>query len=137
MLRVGVDVGGTFTDLVALDAHGRLIALKASSTPSAPHQGVLKALDALAETGCALSGITFFAHSTTIAINALLGQLNLELPRVVFVTTEGFRDVIEIGRQNRSSIYDLFVTRPRPLVAREDRVVVRERMLYDGRPLVE
>jgi N-methylhydantoinase A len=66
----------------------------------------------------------------------LLGQVHLELPRVAFVTTEGFRDVLEIGRQNRSSIYDLNVTRPRPLALREDRLVVRERRGHDGAVLV-
>jgi len=61
-----------------------------------------------------------------------LGQVHLELPRVAFVTTAGFRDVLEIGRQNRSAIYDLNVTRPRPLARREDRLVVRERRTHDG-----
>ena len=75
------------------------------------------------------------AHSTTIATNALLGQIGLELPRVALVTTHGFRDVIEIGRQNRSEVYNLFVERPRPLVAREDRLTVRERIDYRGNVL--
>jgi N-methylhydantoinase A len=66
----------------------------------------------------------------------LLGQLGLELPRVALVTTHGFRDVIEIGRQNRSEVYNLFVERPRPLVARGDRLTVRERIDYRGNVLV-
>jgi N-methylhydantoinase A len=74
------------------------------------------------------SELSLISHSSTIATNALLGQVNLELPRVGLVTTEGFRDVLEIGRQNRSAVYDLFVQRPRPLVAREDRITVRERI---------
>ena len=79
--------------------------------------------------------VEFLGHSTTIATNALLGQLGLELPRVALVTTHGFCDVIEIGRQNRSEVYNLFVERPRPLVAREDRLTVRERIDYLGNVL--
>ncbi len=137
-LRVGIDVGGTFTDLVAVDARsGERIVVKCASTPRAPEQGVLMALDLLLarfEPGSA--GIEYLAHSTTIATNALLGQMHLELPRIAFVTTAGFRDVIEIGRQNRSEVYNLFVTRPRPLVSREDRLTVRERMDFHGSVLV-
>ena len=79
--------------------------------------------------------IEFLGHSTTIATNALLGQRGLELPRVALVTTHGFRDVIEIGRQNRSAVYDLFVKRPTPLVARADRFTVVERIDYRGEVL--
>ena len=80
--------------------------------------------------------IALVAHASTIATNALLGQVHLELPRVAFVTTAGFRDVLEIGRQNRSAIYDLAVVRPRPLARREDRLVVRERLGNDGAVIV-
>ena len=135
-MRVAIDVGGTFTDLVAVGAGGT-VALKVATTPRAPERGVLAALEALAERGVPLASIERIAHATTIATNALLGQMHLELPRVVFVTTAGFRDVIEIGRQNRSAVYDLFVTRPKPLVAREDRIGVAERMDFRGEPLVE
>jgi N-methylhydantoinase A len=130
-LRVGIDVGGTFTDLMALDAAtGTLHRVKVSSTPRAPEDGVLDALRAFrSEVG---APIGLVAHSSTIATNALLGQVHLELPRVAFVTTEGFRDVVEIGRQNRSEVYNLFVTRPAPLARREDRLVVRERIDADG-----
>ena len=130
--RVGIDVGGTFTDLVALDEEsGQTYARKVSSTPLAPEDGMLEALRAfLAQRpGCE---IRFLAHSTTIATNALLGQTNLELPRVAFLTTKGFRDVLEIGRQNRSEVYNLFVTRPKPLAAREDRLAITERLDYHG-----
>ncbi len=126
-MRVGIDVGGTFTDLVATDPRGVVVALKVPSTPSAPHRAVIHALAALLARCESPRAIEFFAHSTTIATNALLGQLGLELPRVALVTTDGFRDVIEIGRQNRSEVYNLLVERPRPLVAREDRFTVRER----------
>ena len=127
-LRVGIDVGGTFTDLVALDeASGELTRFKVPSTPREPDQGVIDALALLLETVDA-SEIALLSHSTTVATNALLGQINLELPRTVLLTTEGFRDVLEIGRQNRAEVYNLNVTRPAPLVERRFRFGVRERM---------
>ncbi|HVS47007.1 MAG TPA: hydantoinase/oxoprolinase family protein [Verrucomicrobiae bacterium] len=135
-MRVAIDVGGTFTDLVADDGNGNVTALKVPTTPSAPERGVIDALDALVQSGSPWDRIERIAHATTIATNALLGQMQLELPRVVLVTTDGFRDVIEIGRQNRSAVYDLFVKRPRPLVAREDRIGVRERLDYRGQVLL-
>lgn len=142
-LRVGIDVGGTFTDLVAVDTRtGERIVLKCASTPRAPEEGVLAAIDTLGQAqglSTPQDGkprIEYLAHSTTIATNALLGQMHLELPRVALVTTAGFRDVIEIGRQNRSEVYNLFVTRPKPLVARKDRLGVRERIDFHGNVLV-
>jgi N-methylhydantoinase A len=136
-LRVGIDVGGTFTDLVAVDTvSGEIVALKVASTPQAPERGVLEAMRELRARYATAPHIEWLSHSTTIATNALLGQMHLELPRVAFVTTEGFRDVIEIGRQNRSEVYNLFVTRPKPLVARADRIGVRERMDFSGNVLV-
>ncbi len=135
-VRVGIDIGGTFTDLVALDASGAMQRIKISSTPRRPELGFLAALDALLETTEAAE-IDLVAHASTIATNALLGQMHLALPRVAFVTTAGFRDVLEIGRQNRSAIYDLAVTRPTPLARREDRFVVRERRTHDGSVLVD
>lgn len=134
--RVGIDIGGTFTDLVALADDGRLIRHKVSSTPRAPEDGLLDALRALLDEVVA-SEIALVAHASTIATNALLGQVHLELPRIGFITTEGFRDVLEIGRQNRSAIYDLNVTRPKPLAKREDRLVVRERRSHEGGVIVE
>jgi N-methylhydantoinase A len=136
-LRVGIDVGGTFTDLIALESwSGATIATKVPSTPHEPHRAVIDALAALIARYDPPLAIEFLAHSTTIATNALLGQLGLELPRVALVTTQGFRDVIEIGRQNRSEVYNLFVERPIPLVAREDRLTVAERIDYRGEVLV-
>ena len=132
-VRVGIDVGGTFTDLVATGRGGALVRLKVASTPQAPELGALAALAAFLAGGTtAPDDIALVVHASTIATNALLGQLALELPRVAFITTEGFRDVLEIGRQNRSAIYDLFVRRALPLARREDRLVVRERREFDG-----
>ena len=123
-LRIGIDVGGTFTDLAAAESwSGRIVTRKIASTPREPHRAVV---DAIAEI---LTGyeepprIELLAHSTTIATNALLGQMNLELPRVALVTTHGFRDVIEIGRQNRSALYNLFVERSRPCLLYTSRCV--------------
>ena len=136
-LRVGIDVGGTFTDLVAVDRHsGEIVKHKLPSTPREPHRAVIEALAALCARYESAPTFEFLGHSTTIATNALLGQLGLELPRVALVTTHGFCDVIEIGRQNRSEVYNLFVERPRPLVAREDRLTVRERIDHLGNVLV-
>lgn len=137
VLRVGIDVGGTFTDLAALESwSGKVVVRKVASTPNEPHRAVLDALAALLTGYESAPSVEFLAHSTTIATNALLGQLGLELPRIALVTTHGFRDVIEIGRQNRSEVYNLFVERPTPLVSREDRLTVRERIDYRGRVLV-
>jgi N-methylhydantoinase A len=133
--RVGVDVGGTFTDLVAISENGEVFRAKVPSTPRAPEDGLLAAL-ALVLRDVSARDIAYVGHASTIATNALLGQMHLELPRVAFVTTAGFRDLVEIGRQNRSSVYDLSVKRPRPLAARADRIVVRERIAYDGSVLV-
>jgi len=133
--RVGIDVGGTFTDLVALpEDGGDAITIKVASTPRAPEEGVLAALRMFLDQSSA-APIRSLAHSTTLATNALLGQMHLELPRVALFVTEGFRDIIEIGRQNRSEIYNLLVMRPKPLVARNDRLPIRERIDFEGNVL--
>lgn len=129
--RVGIDVGGTFTDLVACDDAGATVRLKVATIPRAPEAAVLEAVQRLLRDVDA-ARIGQLAHASTIATNALLGQMHLALPRVAFVTTAGFRDVLEIGRQARSSVYDLNVRRPTPLALREDRLTVRERIDADG-----
>src|SRR5471032_1502253 len=137
-LRVGIDVGGTFTDLVALDERtGELVTGKVATTPLGAENGVFAAVEQFLAAIPQGSELSLISHSSTIATNALLGQVNLELPRVALVTTEGFRDVLEIGRQNRSTVYDLFVQRPKPLVAREDRITVRERIAPFGEILTQ
>jgi N-methylhydantoinase A len=135
-MRVGIDVGGTFTDLVARDdASGFVRRIKVPSTPARPERAALSALARLVEEVDPAS-IRFFGHASTVATNALLGQIGLELPRVALLTTAGFRDVLEIGRQNRSELYNLFVQRPKPLVPRQLRFGVTERLTADGRVLV-
>ena len=119
MTRVGVDVGGTFTDLVALGRRGLIVA-KVLSTPDAPERGIWDAYEA-AELRDAPDALI---HGTTIATNALLERKGA---RVVLVVTEGFEDLLELRRQDRASLYDLARHHPPPLVPRERVVGVRER----------
>jgi N-methylhydantoinase A len=123
--RVGVDVGGTFTDLVAL-VDGELRIAKVSSTPGDQSNGVMAALDGIAIDA---DRVEAFAHGTTVATNALLERSGA---RTALLTTDGFRDVLEIARQTRPSLYDLTLRPPAPLVPRELRFTVRERVGPDG-----
>ncbi|MBW9141132.1 MAG: hydantoinase/oxoprolinase family protein [Candidatus Aramenus sp.] len=129
-MRLAVDIGGTFTDLVYVDEDGNVRFYKLSSTPKAPEEGLLQGIEEM--------GVRFkeVVHATTVATNALLGQLNLELPPVALMTTKGFKDVIEIGRQNRPELYNPYFERPKPLVPRELRLEVEERVNAEGRILV-
>jgi N-methylhydantoinase A len=124
-VRVGVDVGGTFTDLVALGADG-VVTAKVPSTPRDQAEGVMRSLGV---SGVGAGAVAALAHGTTVATNALLERRGA---RAALVTTEGFRDLIEIGRQDRPSLYDLTLNRPPPLVPRELRHTVRERMGPEG-----
>jgi len=124
-LIVAVDVGGTFTDFVYIREDGFLGFYKILSTPRNPEVAVLEGLRVL-------GGASSVIHATTIATNALRGQVGLELPRVALVTTRGFRDVIEIGRQNRPRLYDPFFEKPKPLVPRDLRFEVDERVDFRG-----
>jgi N-methylhydantoinase A len=123
--RLGVDVGGTFTDLVAL-VDGRVVTAKVPSTPDNQARGVTAALEAAR---LDLGAVASFVHGSTVATNALLERRGA---RTALVTTEGFRDVLEIGRQNRPALYDLARDRPPALVPRELRFTVTERMGPDG-----
>jgi N-methylhydantoinase A len=123
--RVGVDVGGTFTDLVAI-RDGVLVSGKVASRPDDQSLGVAAALELA---GLGGDDVAALAHGTTVATNALLERRGA---RTALVTTEGFRDVIEIGRQNRPSLYDLAAAPPSPLVPRELRFTVTERIGPEG-----
>jgi N-methylhydantoinase A len=129
-VRVGIDVGGTFTDLVAL-VDGQVVTAKVPSTPRDQAEGVLRVL---AAGGVDAGRVGAFAHGTTVATNALLERRGA---RTALVTTAGFRDVLEIGRQQRPALYDLAADRPPALVPRELRFTVAERAGPDGvlRPL--
>jgi N-methylhydantoinase A len=120
---VGVDVGGTFTDLVAI-VDGMLVTAKVPSVKGAEADGIVAALAA-----SGVGAVDVLAHGTTVATNALLERRGA---RTALVTTEGFRDVLEIGRQDRASLYDLAAHKPAPLVPRELRFTVRERMGPEG-----
>ncbi len=130
--RIGIDIGGTFTDIIVFDKEMGEIAryIKVSSTPRKPENAVINSLKKLYEEG--FKDVEMLIHATTVATNALLGQIGLELPRTALITTQGFRDIIEIGRQRRAELYNLFVTRPRVLVPRRFRFEVRERINYLG-----
>ena len=132
MYRVSVDVGGTFTDLVAFDEEtGDILNIKTPSAPMNPERGVVKAFRQYLEDHEA-SAVRMVGHATTIATNTLLGQINLELPVTALVTTKGFRDVIEIGRQRRAEVYNLFFERPPMLVQRRHRYELEERVGHEG-----
>jgi N-methylhydantoinase A len=130
-LRIGVDIGGTFTDLVALDeATGAVVNTKALSTPRALLDGVLHCVD---QAGVRLPDCRLVIHGTTIGINALLEGKGA---RTGLVTTEGFRDVLEIGRGNFLRMYDVLYRRPTPLVPRGRALEVPERLSARGEILV-
>lgn len=123
--RVGVDVGGTFTDLIAL-TDGQLVTSKVPSTPDDQSRGVVGAVRV---SGLRADLVAALSHGTTVATNALLERRGA---RTALVTTEGFRDVLEIARQNRPSLYDLTRAGAPTLVPPELRFTVRERMGPDG-----
>ncbi|HVY14241.1 MAG TPA: hydantoinase/oxoprolinase family protein [Rhodopila sp.] len=127
MLWIGIDVGGTFTDGVAYDDRTRTFAYaKAPSTPGAPTQGVLAALDLL---GGDMAQVARFCHGVTIGTNAILEKKGAE---VWMLVTQGFRDVLEIGRTNRPVLYDLRTLKTPPLVPRLRTLEVAERLMFDG-----
>ena len=136
---VGVDVGGTFTDFFAFeDGTGETFVHKTPSTPDAPAEAIASGLQAVCcARGIALDRVARLAHGTTVATNALLQRRG---GTVALVTTEGFRDLLEIGRQTRPHMYSLQEDHPAPVVPRERRFEVAERVLADGsvlRPLTQ
>lgn len=135
-MRIGVDTGGTFTDFVAFCGSYRS-AFKLASTPAAPAEAILKGIEriisdpALSPRATSSNPLqTGIAHGTTVATNALLEQKGA---RTALITTAGFEDVLEIGRQARPDLYNLNVTKPPPLVPRSLRFGVAERTGPDGR----
>jgi N-methylhydantoinase A len=127
---LGVDVGGTFTDLVTSDGDGLRVA-KVPSTPDDQAEGILHGLE---ELGIALPDLGRFAHGTTVATNTVLER---DGARTVLVTTAGFRDLLAIGRQDRPHLYRLDARRPDPVIASEQVVEVAERVGSDGEIVTE
>ena len=135
MMRIGIDVGGTFTDLVAVDEAGRSTLAKSASTPADPSVGVLTGLGLLAEAlgtdlAAMLADTDRIVHGTTVATNALLEHKGA---KVGLLTTEGHRDVIEMREGLKDDRYNLRMAPPVQLVPRHRRLGVRERMRADGR----
>ena len=128
-MLLGVDVGGTFTDAVLISG-GRLVTAKAPTTPADQSLGVMAAIDAVLDRAQARAAdVELFAHGMTVATNALLESRGA---RTVLVATEGFTDVVELGRQARADLYRLCAANPAPLVAPELRVGAPERTGPDG-----
>jgi N-methylhydantoinase A len=132
-IRLGVDIGGTFTD-VALEIGERRFTGKILTTPHAPEDGVLAALRSVtAEAGVEPGEVGVIIHGTTLATNALIERKGA---RTALLTTEGFRDVVEIRHENRFEQYDVNIDLPPPLVPRRLRLPVRERIDAQGEVLV-
>src|SRR5262245_36201355 len=135
--RIGVDIGGTFTDLVWIDdATGAVRVGKVLTTPKDPAQAVEHGVSRLlAEASAAPGQVRTLIHGTTLATHALIERKGA---RTGLLATEGFRDAVEIGREGRYDMYDLLIDPPAPLVPRHLRLEVPERILADGsvrRPL--
>ncbi|MEA1993620.1 MAG: hydantoinase/oxoprolinase family protein [Euryarchaeota archaeon] len=121
---LGVDIGGTFTDFFLLK-NGNVETLKIPSTPENPAEAVLEGVRRL-------GGAEYIAHGTTHATNILIEKKGA---KIALITTKGFRDLLEIGRQNRPELYNFFVSRPKPLIEKQDRFEVTERIDADGNVL--
>ncbi|HXJ77866.1 MAG TPA: hydantoinase/oxoprolinase family protein, partial [Candidatus Methylomirabilis sp.] len=135
MFRIGIDVGGTFTDLVAVDDAGQVTLAKSASTPADPSLGVMDGLDLLAgelsiDRRRLLADTALVVHGTTVATNALLER---KAATVGMLTTEGHRDIVEMREGLKDDRYNLRMPPPIPLVPRALRIGVRERIRFDGR----
>ncbi|HZO97613.1 MAG TPA: hydantoinase/oxoprolinase family protein [Gaiellaceae bacterium] len=133
-VRVAVDIGGTFTDATLIDEEsGRVSIAKTLTTPADPSEGFMAAAErALAGAGAGAAAVGFVVHATTVATNAIIEG---KVARSGFVTTAGFRDLLEIARQVRPSLYDTRFEKPRPLVPRDRAVEVTERLGPGGEVL--
>ena len=131
-MRIAVDVGGTFTDVVVLDEQSGVLRFdKVETVPDDPGAGVLHGIE---KAGVDLAGVSVFVHGTTLGLNALLTRTGAE---VAIITTRGFRDVYLLGRTDRDPLYDLKYRKPDSLVPRYRIFEVTERMNYKGEALVE
>jgi len=135
--RLGVDTGGTFTDVCLFDTESHeIVVAKVCSTPDDPGSAVMDGVRAilarhagLDDESFSLDKVDYFAHGTTVATNALLQER--EVPTGL-ITTRGFKDLLELGRQKRPKLYDFTAQKPVPLVSRDLRLEVTERIRYDG-----
>ncbi|MGN0421240.1 MAG: hydantoinase/oxoprolinase family protein [Lachnospiraceae bacterium] len=125
-MRVATDIGGTFTDLVAVDAQGKTILTKSHTTPPNFEEGVI---DVIKKSGIRPEEIEDFIHGTTTIINALTERKGA---KTALITTKGFRDVLEIARCNRPDLFNMVFAKPRPFIPRYLRKEVTERVAYDG-----
>ena len=130
--RVGLDIGGTFTDFVLYDGQNRRISLyKCLTTPHDPSAAALEGLIELAaQANLAVKDIGEIVHGTTLVTNAIIERRGA---RLGLLTTKGFRDSLEMGTEQRYDIYDLFLSFPDPLVPRRHRLEIGERLDRDGR----
>jgi N-methylhydantoinase A len=135
-LELGFDIGGTFTDIVLLDANaGHYAFYKLPSTPNDLSDSVIDGItELLRSAGAHIAGISMLRHGTTVATNAILER---SYAKTALLTTRGFRDVLELGRQGRPAQYNLDVAKPDPIVPRRRRYEVRERMTASGGVIVE
>ncbi|MFX0055984.1 MAG: hydantoinase/oxoprolinase family protein [Candidatus Hermodarchaeota archaeon] len=136
MIVIGVDVGGTFTDIIVSNtAIGHSYVHKIPSTPGSQDLAVLAGIEEiLSDHGIDSEDVTLVVHGTTVATNAMLQRKGAD---VLLLTTSGLEDVLEIGRQNRVEIYDFTAARPKPLVDRDDRIGVAERLDSEGTPIID
>ncbi len=134
--RIGVDSGGTFTDVCLFDeSSGRISVWKVASTPADPSHAVAQGVgEALGQLGAPASEVSYFGHGTTVATNALIQHRGAPTG---LITGDGFRDLLEIGRQKRPDLYDLQADKPPVLVERRLRREVPERLRHDGRVELE
>ncbi len=136
MKIIGVDVGGTFTDVILRDTTtGHQYVHKVPSTPENQEIAVINGIDGLLDKhNLSREDVSLVVHGTTVATNAMLERKGA---KVVLLSTEGLEDVLEIGRQHREDIYSLSASRPEPLVKREDRIGVKERLDSEGIPILD
>ena len=129
--RVGIDIGGTFTDFALLDiSSGRIATHKRLTTPAAPARGVLEGLsDLLVREQVPVEQLEAVIHGTTLITNAVIERKGA---RIGMITTAGFADVLEMANEHRYEMFDLRITYPAPLVERSCRVEINERIRYDG-----
>jgi N-methylhydantoinase A len=134
-LRIGVDIGGTFTDLLLFDTEsGEFFLGKILTTPDDPSRAVQEGIRQLLDSSArGPDGVGQIVHGTTLVTNALIERKGA---RTALLTTKGFRDAIEIGREHRYDLYDLFLELPKPLVPRALRFEIDERVLSDGTVLI-